>query len=831
MVPAAGGTGTVAIAATRECTWTASAETAWLSVRSGQSGQGDGMVEFAAARNPDPASRRGALVVNGQRAEITQEAGTCDITLATSSASFTPDGGSGRVDVRASSSLCPWTATSSDSWIQIRSGADGRGSGGVMFDVAATTGPPRSGALTVAGQRFSVTQSEGCTFSIAPAAQNVSALGGNGTVTVTTTAGCPWTAASNVPWLSVSPSEGTGPGAVVVAAGAVTGPSREGTAVIAGQLFTVSQSDGCSFQVEPTTHSVGASGGTESVTVRSVAGCEWNASSDAPWMSVQTGSSGTGNGTVTFAVEASPGAARSGTLTVAGQKVTVQQSQGCTFSISPTQESVPSAGGGGRVTVTAPDGCAWTASSNAPWLTIASGASGSGAGAVQYTAAATTGPARSGTLTVAGQTFTVNQGQGCSFALAPVSATVANAGGQTSFDVQTTGGCAWTAAGQVPWITIASGASGTGNGTVQLTVAPNTGASRTGNVNVADKTFAVTQGSGCSFSLSTTNQTVPTSGGTGSVGVTAPGGCAWTASTNAPWLSISSGASGSGNGTVNFTAAPNTGPGRIGTLTIAGETFTVTQGTACTFTIAPEQQAISAAGGSTTVNVTAGNGCAWTAAPNVPWITVTSGASGTANGAVQLSIAANTGADRSGTATIAGRTFTVNQAASCTFTVNPETLTPAAAGGATGVDVTAAAGCAWTAATSTPWITISSGATGSGNGRVNFSIGANTGPPRTGSLLVAGRTVTVNQSSGCTFALSAPSVSIPQNGGSGSVNVIAGAGCTWTAVSQAPWIVVTAGASGSGNGTVQFTVQARMSGGPRSGTIAIAGQTFTVNQN
>ena len=177
MVPAAGGTGTVAIAATRECTWTASAESAWLSVRSGQSGQGDGMVEFAAARNPDPASRRGALVVNGQRAEITQEAGTCDITLATSSASFTPDGGSGRVEVRASSSLCPWTATSSDSWIQIRSGSDGRGSGAVMFDVAAATGPPRSGALTIAGQRFSVTQSEGCTFSIAPAAQNVFASG------------------------------------------------------------------------------------------------------------------------------------------------------------------------------------------------------------------------------------------------------------------------------------------------------------------------------------------------------------------------------------------------------------------------------------------------------------------------------------------------------------------------------------------------------------------------------------------------------------------------------------------------------------------------------
>ena len=705
------------------------------------------MVEFTAARNPDPATRRGALVVNGQRAEITQEAGTCDISLGSSSASFTPDGGSGRVDVRASSALCAWTATSSDSWIQIRSSSDGRGNGAVMFDVAATTGPPRSGSLTIAGQRFSVTQSEGCTFAIAPASHNVSSAGGNSTVVVTTTAGCPWTAMSNVPWMSVSPSEGMGPGAVVVTVSAASGPSREGTAVIAGQLFSVSQSDGC------------------------------------------------------------------------------------TFSISPTQESVPSAGGGGRVTVTVPDGCAWTASSNAPWLTIASGANGSGTGTVQYTAEATTGPSRSGTLTVAGQTFTVNQSQGCSFAVAPRSATVANQGGQTSFDVQASAGCGWTAASQVPWITIASGASGNGNGTVQLTVSANTGTSRTGNVNVADKTFSVTQGTGCSFSLSATGQNVPQSGGTGSVGVTAPGGCAWTASSNAPWLSISSGASGSGNGNVNFTAAPNTGPGRVGTLTIAGQTFTVNQGAACTFAIAPQQQSMNASGGSTTVTVTAGNGCAWTAMSNAPWITVTSGASGTGGGTVQLAVAANTGADRIGNATIAGHTFTVNQSASCTFTVNPETLTPTAAGGATGVDVTAATGCSWTATTSTPWITVTSGASGSGNGRVNFSIGSNTGPPRTGTLLVAGRTVTVNQSSGCTFALSSPSTSIPQSGGSGSVNVIAGAGCPWTAVSQVPWIIVTTGASGSGNGTVQFTVQARLSGGPRSGTIAIAGQTFTVNQN
>ncbi len=65
--------------------------------------------------------------------------------------------------------------------------------------------------------------------------------------------------------------------------------------------------------------------------------------------------------------------------------------------------------------------------------------------------------------------------------------------------------------------------------------------------------------------------------------------------------------------------------------------------------------------------------CAWTASSNaLPWLTITSGASGTGNGSVGLSIAANTGAARTGTATIAGQTFTVNQAAfvaPCTYSI------------------------------------------------------------------------------------------------------------------------------------------------------------------
>ena len=59
--------------------------------------------------------------------------------------------------------------------------------------------------------------------------------------------------------------------------------------------------------------------------------------------------------------------------------------------------------------------------------------------------------------------------------------------------------------------------------------------------------------------------------------------------------------------------------------------------------------------------------------------------------------------------------------------------------------------------------------------------------------------------------------------------VTATAGCNWSAVSNDAWIHVTSGGTGTGNGTVNYTVDAN-TGAARNGTITIAGQTFTVNQ-
>jgi Zn-dependent metalloprotease len=82
----------------------------------------------------------------------------------------------------------------------------------------------------------------------------------------------------------------------------------------------------------------------------------------------------------------------------------------------------------------------------------------------------------------------------------------------------------------------------------------------------------------------------------------------------------------------------------------------------------------------------------------------------------------------------------------------------------------------------------------------------------------------------CSFSISPTSASVASGGATGSVSVTAGAGCNWTAVSNASFITITAGASGSGNGTVNYSVASNASTSSRTGTLTIAGQTFTVTQ-
>lgn len=343
----------------------------------------------------------------------------------------------------------------------------------------------------------------------------------------------------------------------------------------------------CTYTISPTSSSPGAAASTGSVNVITGNDCAWTAASNSSWLTITDGASGSGNGTVTYSVAANTGSSsRSGTLTIAGQTFTVTQAgtPSCTYAISPTSRSLAAAAASGSVSVTTTTGCSWTAGSNAPWLTITAGANGTGNGTVAYSVAANTGTsARTGTLTIAGKTFTLTQAgaTSCTYTISPTSRLHTAAAATGSVTVSTSSTCSWTAVSNAPWLTITAGASRTGSGTVSYSVAVNTGSSsRTGTLTIAGKTFTVTQAgsSSCTFTISPTSRSHTRNAETGSVSITTASGCSWTAVSNTAWITLTAGASGTGNGTVTYSITGNPGFfGRTGTLTIAGKTFTVSQ--------------------------------------------------------------------------------------------------------------------------------------------------------------------------------------------------------------------------------------------------------------
>jgi hypothetical protein len=564
-----------------------------------------------------------------------------------------------------------------------------------------------------------------------------------------------------------------------------------------------------------------------------------------------------------FVVANNTGQKRIGKLWIAGHEFQVTQNAGdCSGTIYPPSQAFGKDTGSGVVNVTAGAGCVWTASTNPgswDWIAIDSGGSGSGNGTLNYHVLSNnTGKDRTGTLSIAGQTFTVMQQGECDYSIYPDIQSFSGDGGAGVVNVAAPGGCSWTAStesGSWDWIGIASGQSGSGSGHVDYNVLPNNSRNiRIGTLTIAGLPFTITeQPKGCTHSISHSGQTFTKEGSSGIVNVTADSGCAWAALTSSDswdWIGINSGGSGTGSGTVNYIVLENrSGKIRTGTLMIAGEQFLITQfPDSCNNSnpsITPSSQDFDGEGGSGSVSVLACPGFSWMASTNSgswAWIGITGGMSGTGNGTVNYVVLGNgTSNTRTGTLTIAGRTFTIRQQPKgCINSIFPESQTFSPEGNTGVVNVSAGPNCSWTASTNSgswDWIGIGSGGNRAGPGTVNFSVlPNNTGEDRIGTLAIAGETFTVTQIYEppiCTYTISPTSQSFGRDAASGSVTVTAGAGCAWTASTNSgswDWVGITSGWSGTGNGTVAYNALANNTGSPRTGTLTIAGQTFTITQ-
>ena len=169
----------------------------------------------------------------------------------------------------------------------------------------------------------------------------------------------------------------------------------------------------------------------------------------------------------------------------------------------------------------------------------------------------------------------------------------------------------------------------------------------------------------------------------------------------------------------------------------------------------------------------------------------------------------------------------------CTYAVTANKSAFDAAGGVGTISVETTAVCGWTAISNSSFISINTGSAASGTGTVSFTVAPTSGLARTGTITVAGQTVTITQStgSGCAYTLTPPARNFPANGGSGSFNVTAAAECAWTPTVSDSFISVLFSSGNQGNGTINFTVAANSQTIQRTGTITVGGQAFTVTQD
>jgi hypothetical protein len=255
------------------------------------------------------------------------------------------------------------------------------------------------------------------------------------------------------------------------------------------------------------------------------------------------------------------------------------------------------------------------------------------------------------------------------------------------------------------------------------------------------------------------------------VGITSGVGCAWTAESGAPWISVSTGAAapaasanGSGDAPLIVTIAANPAAlERKGTLTVGGQTVQVTQaGVACTFSLAPVALTAPAAGISSNVALATPAECAWSVQSGAPWLSAAP-TSGTGSATLTVTVQGNSEtAARNAALTIGNQLLPVAQSgivvAAAPATPPPDpcaTLRLLRSGdqissvGLTGplsFDVVADPSCTWQARSTEGFITVIEGGVGRGNGVVRYLVELNPFlATRTGKILVGATSFAINQ--------------------------------------------------------------------------------------
>ncbi len=342
-----------------------------------------------------------------------------------------------------------------------------------------------------------------------------------------------------------------------------------------------------------TTENLGSDGGQINFNLTAAPGCRFEITGVPAWLTL-TGSTllqMPDSGNLVVSLTAGPnasGATRYAAFVIGNNVAHSNQvsSPVClaapTVTLNPT--TLPYTGGNGTISVKANDSCPWSVSGLPVWATPTANLSGSGNTTISYTAAANNGTGRAGAakLDALGYSvgFTLNQDAIplCPTApvLSPASISADYTGTSGTISVTAPATCPWTVGSLPTWMTLTTSMSGTGNGSFGFTIAATSGGGRSTSTSITGPGVSTNldirqTGSPCfTWSISPSSISAPGAGSTGSINVSAAASCSWKLTSLPAWMSVSSATSGSGNASIAYSIAANTGASRSATLSLSG---------------------------------------------------------------------------------------------------------------------------------------------------------------------------------------------------------------------------------------------------------------------
>ncbi len=725
----------------------------------------------------------------------------------------------------------PFAPNSDSSWLTLTGVTDG----GAGYSFTANPSVSRTAYITLLGTNITVTQAGAFTAALGTNALAEPGTAGGDSVALTVSSpGGAWTATANDPWLHLSAANQSGAGSSTVAFTFDTnlGAPRVGTLTIAGQALTVTQ---YGFNTLGTTSLLESpAAGSDSVVLAHFSQAPlWTATANDPWLHLDAANqSGTGSTNVVFSFDANPGPTRSGTLTVDGQTLTVTQVGASYVPANPLTTLVSSglnlplgvavdAAGNVYFSDSINDALKkWAATTGGVTTLVSSGLNNpsgvavDGAGNV-YLADMNNNAIKKRTAASGAVTTLISSGLDH-----PSGVAVDGAGNVYVADSGNNAIKEWTAASGTVTTLFSSG----------LGFPIGVAVDGAGNVYVADynhneiKKWTAT--SGTITTLVSSGLNAPTGvavDGAGNVYFADSGNDAikkWTAANGTVTTLASAGLS-----VANRVAVDGTGNVYIvdtGNNSIRELPQAWVDPTARTETAAAGADALPPV-----LPVTENLSGLFAPASDSPWLTLT----GITNGVVSYSFTANPSVARLAHITLLGTNITVSQAGLFTAALGTNALAePGTAGGDSVALTISSPGGPWTATANESWLHLSAAnQSGAGSATVAFTFDTNLGPSRTGSLTIAGQTLSVTQPGfdalGTTSLLEGPA--------SGSDSVVLAhfsPAPLWTATANDPWLHLdAANQNGTGSTNVVFTFDANP-GPARTGTLTVAGQTLAVTQ-